>query len=329
MPAQIIHWRYAQCECEHYEGNDPDPLTGWTDWADEYFTVYPDGVAVRKDVAWTTTPSAWHEFQETIVINGAGTRPEDNIQPEALTIANMNGETDSYTWRDHPPTGKSPLAHPNIQLVNLKSRWKPFQIVPPKNASISPYTGEKTFAMFEWWNHWPVTQVASSGISAVAPDRASHSSLSHLVWDPSAKTPNSITKIMLAGLTTKSVVELLPLAKSWLAAPGINVDGAGCSTQGYDESQRAFVLARITTPAVGTARILINASPENPLINPAFVIKNWGNSAPSLTIDGQAVNRGPTFRYGLVPQLGGNDLVMWLELTSVKPVHIEVADLTH
>ena len=142
----VIHWRYAQCECEHYLGNDPDPLTGWTDWADEYFTVYPDGVAVRKDVAWTTSPSAWHEFQETIVINGAGTRPEDNIKPEALTIANMDGESDTYTWRDHPPVGKSRLAHPNIQVVNLQSLWKPFQIVPPRNCSIVPYTGEKTFA---------------------------------------------------------------------------------------------------------------------------------------------------------------------------------------
>ena len=116
----VIHWRYAQCECEHYLGNDPDPLTGWTDWADEYFTVYPDGIAVRKDVAWTTSPGAWHEFQETIVINGAGTRPEDNINPEALTIANMSGESDTYSWLEHPPARKSHLAQPNIQVVNLK-----------------------------------------------------------------------------------------------------------------------------------------------------------------------------------------------------------------
>ena len=325
----IIHWRYAQCECEGYLGNDPDPLTGWTDWADEYFTVYPDGVAVRKDVAWTTTPSAWHEFQETIVINGAGTRPEDNIQPEALTIANMNGESDVYTWSDHPPKSKSPLVHPNIQLVNLKSHWKPFQIVPPKNSSIAPYTGEKTFAMFEWWNHWPVTQVASSGISAVAPDRASHSSLSHLVWEPCAKTSNSVTKIMLAGMTTATATDLLPLAKSWLAAPTITVDGINCSSQGYDESQRAFVLSRTTPRAAGTLRIRLDASAESPLVNPAFVIRNWGDGTPSLTIDGHPVNHGSSFRHGFVPQLEGNDLIIWLELTSVKPVHLEIGDLNH
>jgi hypothetical protein len=322
----VIHWRYAQCECEQYLGNYPDPLTGWTDWADEYFTIYPDGVAVRRDVSWSTDVHAWHEFQETIVINGAGTRPEDNINPVALTIANMNGETDTYDWSGHPPAGTSHLAHPNIQVVNLKSTWKPFQIVPAAHASIVPYTGEKTFAMFEWWNHWPVTQVASSGISALVPDRASHSSLSHLFWDPYAKTANSVTKIMLAGMTTKAAADLLPLAKSWLSAPAITIDGAGFSSQGYDQTERAFMLARATPPATAALQMHLQASPDSPLHNPAFIIRKWGDDPPSLTINGQPQTRGPAFRYGFIPHLEGDDLVIWLELSSAAPTQIGIAD---
>jgi hypothetical protein len=157
----------------------------------------------------------------------------------------------------------SQLPHPNIQVVNLKSDWKPFQIVPPNHSSIVPYTGEKTFAMFEWWNHWPVTQVASSGISAYAPDRASHSSLSHLLWDASAQTPDSITKIMLAGMTTKSATELLPLAKSWLSPPQLTVNGAGFSSEGYDPSQRAFQFTR-TSMGSATVQIHLQASADSP-----------------------------------------------------------------
>ena len=320
----VIHWRYAQCECEQYLGNYPDPLTGWTDWADEYFTIYPDGVAVRKDVAWTTNTKAWHEFQETIVINGAGTRPEDNINPEALSIANMKGESDTYTWLDHPPVGRSQLAHPNIQVVNLKSTWKPFQIVPPENASIAPYTGEKTFAMFEWWNHWPVTQVASSGISAYAPDRASHSSLSHLVWDPYAQTSNSITKIMLAGMTTKTALDLLPLAKSWLSAPLLSFDGAGFTSQGYDQSQRAYILTRTSPSSKASLQMNLQASSDSPLKNPAFVFKQWGDEAPSVKVNGSVLTRGPVFRYGFVPHLEGDDLVIWLEMDTASPVRIDI-----
>ncbi len=32
----VVHWRYALAEPEHYLGANPDPLTGWFDWADEY-----------------------------------------------------------------------------------------------------------------------------------------------------------------------------------------------------------------------------------------------------------------------------------------------------
>src|SRR5207249_4122702 len=84
-------------------------------------------------------------------------------------------------------------------------------------------------------------------ISAVAPDRPSHSSLSHILWDPYAKTDNTMTKILLHGLTTTSATELVPLAKSWLSAPTIEVGGAGFQNQGYDQTQRAFVIIRQTT----------------------------------------------------------------------------------
>jgi len=68
---------------------------GGSDWADEYYTVYPDGVAGRKQVLHHSDrvqpPDMWHEWQETIIVNGPGTRPEDNVQNDALTLANMSG----------------------------------------------------------------------------------------------------------------------------------------------------------------------------------------------------------------------------------------------
>ena len=44
----VIHWRYALCEAEHYGLANVDPFTGWSDWTDEYYTIYPDGSAVRE-----------------------------------------------------------------------------------------------------------------------------------------------------------------------------------------------------------------------------------------------------------------------------------------
>jgi hypothetical protein len=308
----VVHWRYGLCEVVNYSCANPDSITGWTDWADEYFTIYPDGVAVRKQVLWTLNFKNWHEFQETIVINGPGQRPEDNIEPDALAIGNMKGETATYSWENGAPTR-------NVD----KAKWKPFQIVSPVHSSLKAYTGEPTYSMFEWWNHWPVAQVRSSGISAVAPDRPSHSSLSHIYWDPYAQTANSMTKLLLDGMTTKSPAELVPLAKSWLSPPSAEIDGAGFESKGYDPTQRAFVIARASASPISRLRLLLRASPDSPLMNPAFVLRNWGDAKPRLTIDGKSIARGPNFRYGFVPHLEGTDLIVWLAMESTKPARLE------
>lgn len=322
----VVHWRYGLCEVASYTCANPDPNTDWTDWADEYFTIYPDGVAVRKQVLWTSNLKDGHEFQETIVINGPGMRPEDNIQPDALTIGNMKGETAVYSWGNNTPAWKMEKPeNPNIQVVNLKSNWKPFQIVSPVNSSMDRYFGELTYSMFEWWNHWPVAQVKSSGISAVAPDRPSHSSLSHIYWDPYSQTENTVTKILLHGLTTKSAAELVPLAKSWLSPPSAELSGPGFQSQGYDPTQRAFVLVRESGSSASQVRVLLKASSESPLLHPAFVIKNWGDAEPKLSIDGKPVARGANFRYGFVSHLEGADLIVWLAMQSTKPTNFEIA----
>jgi hypothetical protein len=321
----VVHWRYGLCEVVNYACANPDPVTGWTDWADEYFTIYPDGVAVRKQVLWTSNFKNWHEFQETIVINGPGTRPEDNIQPEALTIANMKGETASYSWaKGPPPKNLDQMENPNIQVVNLRAKWKPFQIVSPVNSSMKAYTGEPTYSMFEWWNHWPVAQVRSSGISAVAPDRASHSSLSHIYWDPYAQTANSMTKILLHGMTTKSGTDLIPLAKSWLSPPALELGGAGFESEGYDPTQRAFVVVRRSDSTRAKLQILLRANSDSPLIHPAFVVRNWGDSEPKLFIDGKLTPRGTQSRYGFVPHIEGTDLIVWLAIESANKTIIEL-----
>ncbi len=323
----VIHWRYGLCEVQNSTCANPDPTTGWTDWGDEYFTVYPDGVAVRKQVLWTSNFKRWHEFQETIIINGPGTRPEDNIQPAAITLGNMKGETKTYSWSPAPPDKVDGPGDPNIQIVNMKSQWKPFQIVSPVKSRVTTYTGEPTYSMFEWWNHWPVAQVKSSGISAVAPDRPSHSSLSHIYWEPYAQTENTMTKIMLDGLTTKSAAELVPLAKSWLSAPVMEVSGQGFTSEGYDQTQRAYILTRQADSSSGVLHSVLKASPESPLVNTAIVVKNWGEANPKLVVDGKVVPQGPAFRYGHITKLEGTDLVIWLRLESTKQTTLELSSL--
>jgi hypothetical protein len=118
---------------------------------------------------------------------------------------------------------------------------------------------------------------------------------------------------------------LVPLAKSWLSSPSIEVSGEGFQSQGYDQTQRAYVIARKSGSSAAQFRSVLKASSESPLVNPAFVIKNWGDAEPKLRIDGKVVARGATFRYGFVPTLEGSDLIVWLGLESTKSTGLEVA----
>ena len=330
----VIHWRYALSEVEHYLGSHPDPLTGWFDWADEYWTVYPDGVAVRKQLIHTSDQNLTDfEWQETIVINGPGQTPEDNINLDALTLTNMKGESVTYSWKPKSgvsftrPDGPETVTGPpdaNMQMVNLKSNWKPFQIVPPLNVKWDIYNGEKTYFTFECWNHWPVAQIPSSGRPCVAPDRPSHSSLSHIVWAASQPAENTQSELLLNGLTTKSPRELLPLARSWLSPPKVDLASEGFKSVGYDAAERAFVLVRDVPAGPASLDFTIQASEGSPTVNPAIVIKNWGDGNARVTLDGKPIAPGKDLRFGHVRGLEGTDLIIWIQTQTAHPLRVKV-----
>ena len=327
-PARVVvHWRYALAEVENYKGANPDPLTGWSDWADEYWTVYPDGIAVRKQVLWSSALDRRHEWQETIVIDPPGTRPEDNINWDAITVGNMRGEQATYSW---PPTVRTFARpeEPNIQIVNLKSKWKPFQIVSPTGSSIRPYTGPgfpSKYSQFHWRDHWPVAQIASSGRSAVSPDRAGQTSLSNIYWGVYSRTDDSMTKIMLDGLTTKPIADLVQVAKSWLSPPKLEVKGEGFQSDGYDPAQRAFIFTRVGKQASSSLQMILEANSNSPLYDDAIVVKNWGEAAARLMIDGSSVPWGKDYRCGHIHRLDGTDLVIWFRMRSTHPVRLSLS----
>ncbi len=125
-PARVVvHWRYIPVNVRN-QFSQVDEKTGWSDCVDEYYTFFPDGIGIRKVVQQTSgdplAPS------ESIVLCQPGTKPEDNVHLEAMTLVNMKGENHTYSWANGAPVfkkGENP-ENPVIQIVNLKSEYKPF-----------------------------------------------------------------------------------------------------------------------------------------------------------------------------------------------------------
>jgi hypothetical protein len=321
----VVHWRYALSEVENGKIADaPDP-SQWGAWADEYWTVYPDGSAVRRQVLWTDNPDREaSEFQESIIIMPAGQRPEDNLHLDALSLANLKGESKSYNWLARSATGlakpRGPdhftgLDDPMIQWINLKSDWKPFQVVNAGPAKFEGINWEPSMSSFEWWNHWPVAQIRSSGHPALTDDRPSHTSLSHIYWPIWRKDEKTISRLLLTGLTTGSASSLAPLARSWTAPPTARADG---TEVGYDPAQRAYTLAARADRA--PISLAIEASADKPLVNPAFVVRGWSGGA-SVRVDGAQAGRA---QIGHVERLDGSSMVIFVPLTATAPVHVTI-----
>ena len=344
----VVHWRYAPIDVR-YEHPFEDPLTGWHDWVDEYYTIYPDAVGVRTITAQTTRPDMWMEFQEAIVVNQPGTLPDDNIDHEAVSLCNMSGESKTYLWTRE--RGGPEFEGPedcNIMLVNLKGRLQTFAIsAPPQNDErlITPYGGRnrRSESHFNWWDHWPVSQVASDGRGATSAARPSHSSLAHIglanpdAWGDYNRGETWRTKIMLHGLTEKPVEGLLPLTKSWIRPAPISVS-LGYLSAPYDPTQLAYVITRRgnapgmagdgkvhNVPFASELTLELAASTESPAINPALVIKGWGERAAELTLNGNKVERGKDFRLGHSHGLEGTDLIVWIRTESMRPIKLTLS----
>lgn len=337
----VIHWRYALND-NWYRISNVDTLTGWGDWTDEIYTIYPDGMAVRSQTLHSSNLSSRFEWHEGIIIMGQGQRPEDVLYPEALIMANMEGEEHVYSWE---PVGSNVLKKgttyvknktdqwltelpgSNIQIINTRSKLKPFTIINPDDEPVWDFyhTTFRDISIFPWWNHWPTSVKPSDGRNAIDSDRASHSSLTHVrEWKPFNKTEFSETRLMLVGLTDKKASNLVSLSKSWSDPPKLFIFGNDVVNEGYRPEEKAYHL-RCINP-IKSLQIKLDCSPESPGINPSFVISNWAKRDVELKINGERIKNSQIFRNGISPSAKGTKLIFWIEKEFYEPVIFEVIE---
>lgn len=325
----VVHWRYAITDVR-YKIAMEDKITGWGLWADEYYFIYPDGGAVRYFQVHGVGNCS---ITEPAALNSAGEKAEDNLDVTAVTLANLQGESRSYSWSPWPSNGRAGapfdnvLTNATVCVVNFKSRNKPFYIYEP-GTRIIPYGGgtnelRSEYSNFPTWNHWPVSQYPSDGHYPVVADGVTSSAV--ISPEPPMKRREDFMEgRFIMGLTAKSMDRILPLARSWLRPAALKINSPEFIAEGYSRDERAYVVAR--KPAVAASRLELElaANTESPLVNPVFIIRNWGDRDAALTVNDQAVRRGRDFRFGHAARLDGDDLVVWLKMESTRSVHISL-----
>lgn len=327
----VIHWRYALSSINHSIMHEDE--TGWGDWADEYWTIYPDGVGIRKQVLhsdyYKKDKGYNYQFQETILFNQPGTKPQDNLEMEAIQFSDMDGHIASYSWEQGVPKAfEQPTSQP-IQIVNIKAKYKPFSIFRSDRITLPFNFGwMEGYSSFPCWNHWPVSQIKSDGRNATMPDKPSHTSLTREDYDMQvleAGPDNTYIARQMTGTTTEPIQTLLPLARSWNNPPAVKITTKGYKNKGYNQYQRAYLIeSDATIKNNETLQFTVQASEAEPVHNMAFVIENWNHRHIKVSIDGKSLTSGKGFESGFIQTLESSQMVLWVPVKSNRPVSVTI-----
>lgn len=303
-PARVvIHWRYAAADITYSFINRKT-------WADEYHYIYPDGTAIRHVTYHDKDKPGWQDVQ---FFAPPGESPDDQVNLQALTVANLKGDIEKMDWTNGIP--KNTVKNEVISVVNFKSDYKVMVIYPQDQIDGIGSWGErerfdKNKTHFAGpWNHWPVSQMPNDGRYAPRQDRITHSALGG--GDP--------RDFALYGFTNKDIKDLIPLGRFFNNPPPVQIIN-GASEAKFIQSEKAYHFD-ITGSVLS---FKINASEESPLVNPAFVFRNWKGHSVKLIMDGKIVETGKDFRYGLEYDVEGkSQLIVWIKYQSKKITKFE------
>jgi hypothetical protein len=94
----------------------------------------------------------------------------------------------------------------------------------------------------------------------------------------------------------------------------------------YDTAQRAYTVPREGRGPVALEFELGRHSYEAPLhiVNPAFIVKDWGESEVSVKVNGKRLERGKDYKMGHEETATGIDLVIWIEMKSTEETQFKI-----
>jgi hypothetical protein len=275
---------------------------------------------------YSSKPEEWHEWNEQIAVLSEGQHPEEVLKKTpVMTLVDTNGKSVNYNWNPNPP--KPNFKSSLIQQLHLTGKYDPYGIQNFNGGNI--YEGERTwYSVFPSWNHWPTAQINSSGRNASFPDRASHSSISHLNWplyDEKNGKAAYQEKLLMEGMTDQPADSLVDLARSWLNAPEIrNISGG--TSDGYNAAHRAYRFSLNNS----SLEFQIAATSKSPIHNLCFEIKNWNSKTAKadLKINGDPVKQGPDFRQGVVIDTDGTyTLLIWVGMDAKSEQSFEISKM--
>lgn len=316
----VVHWRYAPVSAYNNTWR-VDPKTGWECWIDEYHYIYPDGTGIRK-VSWKKETLGFpRQFQESLPLLHPGQVESDLLHKDFAHVADYEGKIKVQSYVENPKKlDWDNLEDYTIQQYNFKSKNKPFICFEPGNKMVLRENNIARYNEHGGCNHFPVGQARCDGRTSTTSDRPSHCG-SFPISEPVLHEKGDREYWNgLYGINGMDMKELIKLGRSWAYAPAIEIKGDGFVSHGFDLSERCYQIENTISKAK-KLEFKMTGSTENPICNPAFIIKNWNGNKAGVLVNGKPAKDA---RIGINHQLEGDDLVVFLFVEKNEPVTITI-----
>lgn len=309
-PARIlVHWRNASINVEYQWAKANEAGRGV--WTDEYWTIYPDGTSIRHQLMHNPDGMKVIEMNQNEILHHPGQLTEELLYDDAVYTGNPAGELKAHRRLE----ARKAREEMNLLYTNLNASTKQFQI-----GEVGTRIDIHLYDDLWWngWNHYPSQLIPSDGTVAFLYDRGG-SSCPSTFREVRHKLDDTTTEAMqIYGLTQKQPSELLGLNRYWNFHPEIS-DVRGSEYIGFVKAERAYYLSRND---VSGLFFKVMASKDSPVVNPAFVIKNFAGDAERLEVLINGVRK--TVEKGTETDEDGNvNLVVWMEYESAEETDVE------
>ncbi|MBC7888456.1 MAG: LamG domain-containing protein [Ferruginibacter sp.] len=314
----VVHWRNSSVNV-NYKWPALDK-NGWGIWTDEYWTIYPDGVSVRHQLLHNGSKLRIIEMNQNEILHHPGQSTEAVLMDDAVTVSDDKGEMETFlrSQKKTNPPDKSIRTIKNLQYINLKSATKQFQIGEPgTKIDIEIFRDE----WWNGWNHYPAQLIPTDGTVLTQYDRASSSCPATFREVRHTLDSVNVEAMTIYGLTTGKPEALTNLNRSWNFAPEIT-GATGCINLGYNKAEKAYLLEKKSNHI----KFRIAATEQSPVVNPAFIIRNWGTADAEnlrVKINGQVILNKKDYQKGIEMDTNGTPmLIIRMKHTNTKMIDV-------
>jgi hypothetical protein len=130
----------------------------------------------------------------------------------------------------------------------------------------------------------------------------------------------------LMGLSSESMEKQITLARYWNNPPKISNLNNDFKYSGFNKNERAYYFEK-NTDKTRSLTFDVLADEQSPLVNPVFIVNNWGSHKIQLQIEEEIMKPGIDFRFDHRKTFNGKDLIVWFKYQSANPISLSIKSI--